>query len=133
MDLPTVLIKAHSELDWFENCGNTPDVRFVFISKELVVELLSSRQWETTVLDFRGNVNMSRCEICGLWKIEKTEKCPECNGIMDLVIEGLSLSWKCRNCDYGIATTANKLCYWDGKKYPKECYEKSSECPYAEQ
>ena len=38
---------------------------------------------------------MNRCEICGLWKIEKTDQCPECDGMMDLVIEGLSLSWKC--------------------------------------
>lgn len=73
-----------------------------------------------------------RCEICGLWKIEKTDQCPECDGIMDLVIEGLSLSWKCRDCDYGVATTANKLCFWDRKEYSKECYEKLSECPYAE-
>lgn len=73
-----------------------------------------------------------RCEICGLWKIEKTDQCPECDGIMDLVIEGLCLSWKCRDCDYGVATTANKLCFWDDKKYPKECYEKLAECPYGE-
>lgn len=75
----------------------------------------------------------NRCESCGLWKIPKIEKCPECNGMMDSFIEGLSLSWKCRNCAYCVATTANKLCYWDGKKYSKECYVKSSICPYAEQ
>lgn len=73
----------------------------------------------------------NRCEICGLWKMDKTDSCPECNGVMDLVIEGLTRSWKCRDCDYGIATTANKLCFWDEKKYSRECYEKSNECPYA--
>lgn len=74
-----------------------------------------------------------RCEICGLWKIDITDQCPECNGVMDLIIEGLTLSWKCRDCDYGIATMANKLCVWDEKKFPKDCYEKLNECPYAEE
>lgn len=73
----------------------------------------------------------NRCEICELWKMDKTDQCPECNGVMDLVIEGLTLSWKCRDCDYAIATTANKLCFWDEKKYSRECYEKLNECPYA--
>lgn len=78
-------------------------------------------------------VMKNRCKICGLWNITKTDICPECNGIMDLSIEGMSLSWKCRKCDYGIAITANKLCFWDEKKYARDCYEKISECPYAEQ
>ena len=43
------------------------------------------------------------------------------------MIEGMYLSWKCRDCDYGVVTTANKLCFWDGKKYSKECYEKLAE------
>ena len=73
------------------------------------------------------------CEQCGLWKSKATDLCPECHGIMDLEIEGLSLSWNCRNCDFSVATTANKLCFMNGKKYPKECYEKLSECPYSEQ
>lgn len=74
----------------------------------------------------------NRCEICGLWKMNKTDQCPECSDVMDLTIERLSLSWKCRDCDYGVATTVYKLCTTDGKKYPKDCYEKLIECPFAE-
>lgn len=73
-----------------------------------------------------------RCEICGFWKSKKIGKCPQCGGVMDLKIEGVCLSWKCRECDYGISTTADKLCFWDGDKYPKEYYSKLNECPYSE-
>ena len=88
---------------------------------------------QKSLIELVGDSAMeNRCELCGLWKIGKTEQCPECNSTMDLHMEGLSLSWKCRNCDWGIVTTANKLCYLDRKKYPKDCYEKISQCSYAE-
>ena len=81
----------------------------------------------------QGNTTyINRCDECGLYKCITTDTCPECNGIMDLDISEVSLSWKCRECSYGIATTANKLCVWDNGKYPKECYNKLSECKYAE-
>lgn len=75
---------------------------------------------------------INRCEECGLYKCATTGTCPECKGIMDFDISGISLSWRCRNCSYRISTTANKLCVWDNGKYPKECYNKLSECKYAE-
>lgn len=73
-----------------------------------------------------------RCDECGLYKCVSTDNCPECNGIMDLEISGVCLSWKCRNCDYGIAAAVNKLCVFDNGKYPKECYNKLSQCKYQE-
>lgn len=75
---------------------------------------------------------IDRCEECGLWNVNETDVCPKCGSTMDLIIDGLSLSWKCRCCDYGIATTANKLCFFDNKKFEKECYSKITDCPYAE-
>lgn len=74
-----------------------------------------------------------RCCECGLWKIKKTEICPECGSIIDLNINALCLSWKCRKCNYGVSTTANKLCFWDNGKYPNEFYSKIMSCPYAQQ
>lgn len=75
---------------------------------------------------------IDRCDECGLWNVQKTDSCPQCGAIMDLSIEGLCLSWQCRECDYGIATTDEKLCFWDDKKISKECYSKIDSCPYAE-
>lgn len=51
---------------------------------------------------------------------------------MDMTIEGVCLSWKCRECSYGVATTAQKLCYWDNKKFSRECYLQITKYPYAE-
>lgn len=72
-----------------------------------------------------------RCSICGLWNVSKTADCPECGAIMDSSIKSLTLSWKCRKCDYGIATMAKLLCFFDNKKFAKECYSKINNCPYA--
>lgn len=73
-----------------------------------------------------------RCDECGLWNIPKTDSCPDCGNIIDLRIKGVSLSLKCRSCDYVIATTANKLCFWDKDNFSKDCYTKSKDCPYFE-
>ena len=51
---------------------------------------------------------------------------------MDLAIIGEDLSWNCRQCSYSLATTAQKPCYWDNKKFAKECYPQMEKCPYAE-
>lgn len=75
---------------------------------------------------------VDRCDECGLWNVKKTDSCPECGATMDLSIEGLCLSWQCRKCNYGVATTADKYCFWDEKKISKECYSKIDICPYAE-
>lgn len=73
----------------------------------------------------------NRCNACGLWKIKIIDKCPECGDNMDLEIKDLSLSWKCRKCEYGVATTANKLCFWDNGNFSEDCYPKlDGECPY---
>lgn len=75
----------------------------------------------------------NRCDVCGLWKMEKEDPCPECGDTMDLTIQGRSLSWECRKCGFCIASTANKLCFWDDGNFPKESYPKLDEgCPYAE-
>lgn len=102
-------------------------------------DICGNCQW-TSICHLKGNDNdieapvtlENRCDICGLWEIDTTAQCPECGGIIDLAIEGLSLSWTCRECAYAVATTANKLCVWDEKKYPKDCYGKLNTCPYAE-
>ena len=51
---------------------------------------------------------------------------------MDLAIIGEDLSWNCRQCSYGLATTAQRPCYWDNRKFAKECYSQIEKCPYAE-
>lgn len=56
VNLPTVLIKELFEVDWFCNCGNTSDMRFISVTEKQAIELMYSHQWETTVLDFRGIV-----------------------------------------------------------------------------
>lgn len=70
IDLPTVLISKLFEVDWFCNCGNTSDMRFISVSEKQAIELMSSYQWETTVLDFRGIVTetLSARERNGLGK-----------------------------------------------------------------
>ena len=73
-----------------------------------------------------------RCNECGLWNISKIDTCPECGSIMDIIIKGVSLNWKCRSCDYDIATTVNKLCFWDNGSFREKCYTKSEDCPYFE-
>ena len=73
-----------------------------------------------------------RCEECGFWDIPNTEKCPECGNIVDLSIDDVCMSWKCRKCEYAVAATANKLCYWDAGKYSKENYSKLDTCTYAD-
>ena len=75
---------------------------------------------------------INRCSECGLYKTPQTDICPECGGIMDLAIKGEDLSWSCRQCSYSLATTAQKPCYWDNKKFAKECYPQMEKCPYAE-
>ena len=80
-----------------------------------------------------GEIQDDRCKVCGLWKSKKVDMCPACGGKMDFSINGLSLLWKCRDCEYGVATTANKLCAWDNGSYSKECYLKLEECPYSEE
>ncbi len=71
-----------------------------------------------------------RCDECGLWNIQTLSGCSKCGAMMDLRIEGLSLSWNCRNCNYGVATTANKLCVLDNEKFSRENYLKIEVCPY---
>lgn len=60
----------------------------------------------------------------------KEHLCPECGAIIDIIIKGMCLNWRCRNCDYDIVTTVNKLCFWDNGSFREECYTKSEECPY---
>lgn len=76
---------------------------------------------------------MDRCKECGLWKAPKTDKCPACGATMDMEIEGLSLSWKCRECDWAAATTAQKLCVMDDEEIKGAFYSKIKSCPYAEE
>jgi len=76
---------------------------------------------------------IDRCNKCGLWNVENVADCPQCGEIMDLCIAGLCLSWKCRKCDYGVATTVNKLCCTDNNKFPKDCYSKIKVCPYGKE
>lgn len=73
-----------------------------------------------------------RCEQCGLYNTVTETECPSCGKTMVLRIEGLSLSWSCPSCGYGLATTAPKLCVWDNGKLPPEMYSRRRECPYAE-
>lgn len=75
---------------------------------------------------------IDRCDECCLWNTQKTDICPECGEMLDLSIEGLCLLWKCRKCDYSVATTVNKLCFWDNKQFSKECYSKIDVCLFAE-
>lgn len=75
---------------------------------------------------------INRCSECGLYETPQTDICPECGGIMDLAIIGEDLSWSCRQCSYGFATTAQRPCYWDNRKFAKECYSQIEKCPYAE-
>ncbi len=74
------------------------------------------------------------CYKGGFWNMQTTDSCPTCGAMMDLCIAGLSLSWKCRKCDYGVATTVNKLCFWNNNNnnFSKECYSKIKTCPYRE-
>lgn len=74
---------------------------------------------------------MDRCKECIVTQDVQTGECPECRKIMDLILEGMTLSLKCRECQFEVATTAPYLCFQDGSKYPKECYSKLSECKYA--
>lgn len=74
-----------------------------------------------------------RCDKCGLYNIQKTNICPKCGSIIDLKIENLCLSWKCRKCNFDVATTVEKLCFWDNGNFSKEYYTKSDVCPYFEE
>ena len=76
-------------------------------------------------------VTTDRCEQCQLYKVETTDICPCCGGFIDMEIVDVTLTWKCRKCDYSISTTANKLCFWDNGKYNLEMYSKYDKCPYA--
>lgn len=75
---------------------------------------------------------VDRCEECGFWNIPNTQKCPECGDIVDLSIKGVCITWICRKCQYAVASTANKLCYWDVDKHSKENFSKLDICVYAE-
>ena len=37
---------------------------------------------------------------------------------------------RCSECD--LYKTPQKPCYWDNKKFAKECYPQMEKCPYAE-
>lgn len=74
---------------------------------------------------------MDRCEECKLYDAETSSECPGCGGVFELRITDLTLIWECKTCGYGLATTANKLCVWDNKKYGEEAYGKYDICPYA--
>ena len=79
-----------------------------------------------SLLDWGRSIGVdNRYVECGLWNTQKTDKCPECSEITDLRMEGLCLSWKCRRWDYAIATTANKLCFWDNGNFSEEYKNKS--------
>ena len=84
----------------------------------------------TVVLEKGGGVMNDRCLGCKLYCVETTDVCPICKNIIDLEINGLTLSWKCRKCDYEVATTVYKLCVVDNGKYSKEQYGKRKICPY---
>ncbi len=73
----------------------------------------------------------SRCEECKLYETIPTSKCPVCGDVVDLLIQGMSLSLSCRRCNYGLASTANPLCLCDNGKYGREWYDKIEDCPYA--
>ena len=80
--------------------------------------------------DFDSTID--RCEQCSLYNAVNEAECPSCGRTMYMKIEGLSLSWSCPSCGYGLATTAPKLCVWDDGMLPAERYGKRGECPYAE-
>ena len=78
------------------------------------------------------SIMVDRCEECGFWNIPNTQKCPECGDIVDLSINGVCIAWICRKCQYAVASTANKLCYWDVDTHSKENFSKLDICVYAE-
>lgn len=75
--------------------------------------------------------NRSRCDECKLYEVLPTSKCPVCGDVVDLLIDGMSLSLSCRRCNYGLASTATPLCLCDNGKYGREWYDKIENCPYA--
>ena len=76
------------------------------------------------------NTMIDLCEKCGLYK-PSTLTCPDCNIVMERNVTGMSLSWKCKNCNFNMVTTIKRFCMIYDVDLNSGQFSKINSCPYA--